>query len=102
MSQMQFMRRLKVPVPEELREVIRQADFLRFGIIYGRPVINGPYYGRISIYAVPKHGGEPCWSFPLVKEVPLKTDNASNYAATARALATDKQRLISLIKICSD
>lgn len=92
MSQMQYMRRLKVPVPEELRQIVREADFLRFGIVYERPVKGEDYFGKICIYAVPRRGGEPCFSFPLIKEIPLRTDNPSNYASFARALAKNEQQ----------
>lgn len=92
-----YLRRLKVRIPDSIKNQFGGNEFLRFGIVYEKSDEYGFYVGKIMIRLVPKHGGTFCDFFPLLRELSLTTENPAEYALEAKRIARDSSRLTSLL-----
>ena len=107
MSTGNFLRRMKVPLPEKLRGLpqFRSYRTLRFVVIYEKikydessRIKNNPFVGEIQIYFVPngdRNGG--ILGYPLAASVPFESDTNKDFVDEARKIANDESRLVRLL-----
>jgi hypothetical protein len=93
------MRRLKVRIPETLRNAFPNNDTLRFGIEYRRAISSrdgytGTYTGKIEIDLVPRKGSG---FFETITTLEKNFEDPANFASEARRLASKPDELASIL-----
>lgn len=102
---MDYMRQLKVAIPEEVRGLFPQHETLRFGIRYRQnpnwtqDSDQPRYSGRIDIFLVASNRmrGDIGNYTPVDTIEGLTSDDNGHFAREARNLAQDKQQLAAVL-----
>lgn len=89
---MNYLRSLKVFIPEEVQYLFPCHETLRLGIAYERS--GDGFSGTVTLNLVPPHGSgryEPVASFPVA------FDDNRGFSAAAKRIATDRRLLIAAL-----